>query len=372
MESIATPAAFWALVLVLVCVAAAVLAVPLLRRRPVATAAPAADGWRLARSRGLALALALLLPAAAVGLYLLVGDPGAVAEEAAAEQAQAHGMADLEEAIRTQIAHLAEDPKDAAGWATLGMTYAGIGRWPEAERALAEAYALAPKEAFIVSAYAEALAVQAGRDLSGRPMELVREALELSTQDEKALELAAVYAYQSGEYAQAAYYFRQLLKVLPEDSPYAADIRAAMREAKGRAEEAAFGPPLDTRPADAGGEGAAPAATISGQVELAPDLAGRITGKESLFLVARPVSGGGTPLAGLKTTAGLLPVPFTLDDSLALLPDQPLSQQDNVTLVARISLSGGTEPMPGDLEGEIRSVAVGSQGITLVIDQVRP
>ena len=38
---------------------------------------------------------------------------------------------------------------------------------------------------------------------------------------------------------------------------------------------------------------------------------------------------------------------------------------------ARIALSDAAEPMPGDLEGVIRSVTVGSQRIKLLIDTVR-
>jgi len=105
-------------------------------------------------------------------------------------------------------------------------------------------------------------------------------------------------------------------------------------------------------------------------VELNPALAGKVTGGESIFLFARPVLGGG-PLAGLRTTVDKLPADFTLDDTLAPLPDNPLSSHENVSLGARISLSGGADPTPGDLEGTIRSVTVGSQGVKLVIDTVR-
>lgn len=319
---------------------------------------------------GLAAALAIGLPAAALAGYLLVGSPQVMVEQAQAEAAAAHAEQDIEALIRTQTAHLAEQPDDALAWLALGATYSGLDRWAEAEAAFAKAYALEPKEAFILSAYAEALAINAGRDLSGRPIELVREALQIAPMDEKALELAAIYAFQEREYGKAAYYFRQLLKALPPDSPYADDIRAAMREAKAMSEEAAFGPPLDSRPPADGVHAEAPP-VITGVVEVDPALAEGLTGSEAVFLYARPVSGGGAPVAGLRSTVDQLPIPFTLDDSLAPLPDQALSSLDNVTLIARISRSGAAEPTPGDLEGEILSVRVGSQGVRLVIDRRR-
>ena len=353
---------FWIIATTLAAAAAALVAVPLFK----------------GSSRRIAALLAVVLPAAAVGVYLLVGSPAANVEAApngapaasAAGTPTGHSEQEIEKLIGEQKANLAQKPDDAAAWAALGVTYAGLDRWKEAEEAFAKAYALQPKEALIVSAYAEAMAINAGRDLSGRPMQLVREALELAAQDPKALELAAINAFQQEEYTKAVYYFRQLLKVLPEDSSYAADIAGAMREAKRRAEEAAYGAPLDNRPPTDDVHSVAKG-TISGTVELDPALAGKVTGGESIFLFARPVLGGGGPLAGLRTTVDKLPADFTLDDTLAPLPDNPLSSHENVSLSARISLSGGADPMPGDLEGTIRSVTVGSQGVKLVIDTVR-
>ena len=362
MNEIGSTLPFWAIALAMVAAATAFVCVPLFRRK--------AQGDRPGKSRRIGIALAILLPAMAVATYLLVGSPDVMVEQAVAEETAKHTERDIEDLITKQKEQIAKNPDDAAGWAALGVIYSGLDRWKEAEEALGKAYALQPKEALIVSAYAEALAINAGRDLAGRPMQLVREALELSAQDPKALELAAINAFQQQEYSKATYYFRQLLKVVPEDSSYAADIEAAMREAKRLAEEAAYGPPLDTRPP--GDDVHSPArGTITGTVELAAALASKVTGGEAVFLFARPVSGAGAPVAGLRTTVAQLPAQFTLDDSLAPLPDRGISTHETVSLAARIALSGGAEPMPGDLEGQIRSVTVGSQGVKLVIDTVR-
>lgn len=363
MDTIGSSLPFWAVAAALATIAAALVVVPLFKGNARRTAA----------------LVAVLLPAAAVGVYLLLGMPDASAPTAAsstgtapaeADQPRRQSQEDLEALIAKQRAHVTEKPDDATGWAALGLSYAGTQRWPEAEQAYAKAYALEPKDAFVVSAYAEAVAVNAGRDLAGRPMQLVREALELNDRDAKALELAGINAFQQKEYTKAAYYFRQLLKSLPEDSDYAAEIEAAMRQAKGLAEEGLYGAPVDTRPP--GDAAHAPAwSTITGTIELDPALADKVKGGEALFLFARPVIGDGTPLAGLRTTTDRLPADFRLDDSLSPLPDNPISSQDTVTLTARISFSGSPEPMPGDLEGQIRSVTVGSQKVKLLIDKVR-
>jgi len=419
---IGSPPMFWTLAVVLIVLAAAFVVLPLLRKRTAqaitqgrddanltlyreqlaeleadrtagrltqeqfdqarrelavrlaADTAPSAGAIHGPANRmGWGLALGLALPASALGLYLALGNPDAIVKQAEAEdakQAAQHAAEDIDKAIREQQEKLKANPNDAEGWTALGLALSGMERWPEAEQAFAKAFELKPDDVAVVSAYAEALAVNVGRDLTGRPMELVRKALEMNPRDQKALELAGINAFQQKEYGQAAYYWRQLYKQLPEDSPYAQDIQAAMREAKGLSEEAAFGAPLDQRPPQDATHADAPL-NITGTVELAPGLQEKIAPTDAVFLSARAVSGG-APLATLRATADKLPIPFTLDDSLAMLPDNAISKHETVTIMARISKTGSAEPTTGDLEGRIEAVNVGSQGVKLVIDAVRP
>jgi cytochrome c-type biogenesis protein CcmH len=67
-----------------------------------------------------------------------------------------------------------------------------------------------------------------------------------------------------------------------------------------------------------------------------------------------------------------LPLSFKLDDSLAMIPGNVLSKHRQVVLVARISASGNPIAQPGDLEGRLADVAVGSQDVRLLIDRVLP
>ncbi|MBI4741261.1 MAG: hypothetical protein HY777_06895, partial [Betaproteobacteria bacterium] len=68
--------------------------------------------------------------------------------------------------------------------------------------------------------------------IDGKPMALLARALEINDKEEKALELLGVAAYQNKNFAQAAFYWRQLLKAIPGDSGYARDIAAAAEEAE--------------------------------------------------------------------------------------------------------------------------------------------
>ncbi|MFN0314638.1 MAG: hypothetical protein ACKVQA_06355 [Burkholderiales bacterium] len=49
-----------------------------------------------------------------------------------------------------------------------------------------------------------------------------------------------------------------------------------------------------------------------------------------------------------------------------------LSDFSEVTLVARVSRSGNAQARPGDLEGSIASVKLGTTSLNLVIDRVVP
>lgn len=74
------------------------------------------------------------------------------------------------------------------------------------------------------------------------------------------------------------------------------------------------------------------------------------------------------PLAVVRQPAVDFPVEFTLDDSHAMAPGLQLSQFSSVNVVARISRHGSAESQPGDLEGHLDSVALGSRDLQLVID----
>ena len=248
-------------------------------------------------------------------------------------------------------------------WTFLANAYIARDRWDAAEKAYARAYALMPDTPVVMSGYAEAMAVNAGRDLSGRPIELVREALLLDPEDPKALEMSGIHAYQNHEYSTAGYFWNQLLRQTPEGTPAHAELTGMVRSARALGHTEAFGGP--------GGE-PVDVALIRGRVELAPALAGQAEPGDTVYLFARTATGGAQPLAALRTRLDQLPVEFTLDDSLAVSPDHVLSNHESITLVARVSRHGDAQTRPGDLEGVLESVSVGSLDVRLVIDTVHP
>jgi len=331
-------------------------------------------------SRTLGYTLGAVLPAAALGLYFWLGNPMSLIAIADAQSGSAHpamaaapGEHDFMELVRKVEEKTRANPDDGEAWAMLAKTYGALERWPEALPAFENATRLLPQDASVLSGYAEALAIASGRVLTGRPMELVRKALEIDPDDMKGLELAGIHAYQEQRYAQAAAYFKRLYPLLPPESPYAQEILAAQKETEHLAETGTSG--LDSLasppPADDRTVAVAPGATIKGSIDIAPALKSRLTATDVLFLFARPGQSG-PPVAAVRASASQLPFEFELDDSAAMNPGNTLSQHKQVTLVARVSRSGNPMAQPGDLEGTVADVKVGASGVRIMIDQPRP
>jgi cytochrome c-type biogenesis protein CcmH len=324
------------------------------------------------------LAVALLIPAAALGLYGLLGKPAALAplaQESPGGGNAPHTMSrdQMEEMVERMAEKLEKTPNDAAGWHMLARSYVAIGRLPEAAQAYDRASTLAPKDPQVLADYADTLAMVNGRNLEGRPTDLVIAALKVDPAHPKALSLAGTAAFNRGEFAGAAATWQKLLATLPRESDQARSVAASIAQAQAAATKvpqpsiAAAQPPVD---AGAAAPAAAGPRDIEGRVTIADALKPRLAPGTTLFVFARAVEGPRMPLAIVKVTAGQFPFKFKLDDSSAMAPQFKLSGQTTVMLSARISRSGNATPQSGDLMGSLGPVKVGSRDTKLVIDKV--
>ena len=114
--------------------------------------------------------------------------------------------------------------------------------------------------------------------------------------------------------------------------------------------------------------------TITVNVSLAADLLEKTSPTDTLFIFAKAPSGLPMPLAAVKQEVSDLPMTVTLDDSMAMIPTQKISNFSHVLVSARISKSGNAMPQPGDLIAESRSVSVGQQETIdlLIKDKIWP
>jgi cytochrome c-type biogenesis protein CcmH len=331
-----------------------------------------------AGGRKLGFVMAGAIPVAAFGLYFWLGNPTsliAIAEaqaNPATETMHVPGSHDIGQMIAKVEEKTKADPNDAEAWSILAKTYAAVEKWPEALKAYEKAMTLKPGSPAIMTGYAEALAINNNRNLSGKPMALILKALEQDPNDIKGLELAGIAAFQEKSYAKAAYYFKHLLKQLPPESPYAQDIEQAKKEAERLSHQGMTGLDNLAEAAPAGKERqpATPGAVIHGHVDIAPALKSKVGPQDVIFLFARSGEAG-APVAAIRAPAAGFPLEFELNDAMAMNPANRLSNFKEVSLTARVAKSGDIKGAAGDLEGNLAKVKVGATSIKLVIDTVR-
>lgn len=131
-----------------------------------------------------AVLVALAIPASAVWLYVELGTPAALQGTLAAPQSAAgvrgvpgeHSMTDL---IAGLIRKLQEDPNNLQGWVMLGRSYNALERFAEAREAFGAAARLAPRDVEVLTGLAEATALANDGDLTGKPEEILHQALAI-------------------------------------------------------------------------------------------------------------------------------------------------------------------------------------------------
>jgi cytochrome c-type biogenesis protein CcmH len=295
--------------------------------------AQAARGGRAAL-----VSLGVLLPVAALAVYLVVGNPRAL-------QSPTH---DLEAMVERLAAHLNSNPDDPQGWALLARSYAAMGRFPESADAYAKAAVRAPRDAQLLADFADALAMARGQTLEGEPEKLVQRALEIDPSNLKALALAGTIEFNRRRFAAAAGYWQRMLPHVEPGSEDARIIQGNIAEARQLAGEKVKG--------------------VQGTVSLAPQLKSKAGPDDTVFIYARAAEGPPMPLAVQRIRVRDLPATFSLTDAMAMAPGMNLSAHPRVVVTARVSKSGQANTQAGDLTGASKPVANDASNVAVVID----
>lgn len=315
-----------------------------------------------------ALALVLLMPLGAAGLYTVLGTPAALDPAATREPTRQ----DVEKMVSDLAARMEKNPGDTKGWVVLARSYRAMNRLPEAENAFNKIGDALYQNATLLAEYGDVLATRAMGNFDGKPMEMVERALKLEPENPMALSLAATAAYNRNDFAKAIAYWEQLLKIVPPDSEDANWLTQAIAKTREQTAAPAANPPVaaTSKPKAAGA--AVAGAAVTGRVSLAPALAAKVQPGDTVFIFARNPQGSRMPLAVLRAKASELPLDFQLDDSMAMSPEFKLSSATEVRIEARISKSGSATPGPGDLIGVGPVVKPGASKVVVQIDQARP
>lgn len=323
--------------------------------------------------RQLALILLVLLPVLAVAIYFKVGSPSSVTMPVMPPNAQStpehNAMAgDIEPLLESLKSKLEKSPGDGTGWALLARSYVELRRHSDAVPAYEKAVAAFPGDSQLLADYADALAVTNGHNLTGKPEELVKQALKIDPHNIKALLLAATGAFNRKDFKEAIVFWERLQQDLPADSDILPDVKASLSEAYALS---GIKPPLPSGKPVPSAQKEAPAAGISGTVTIASALASKLDSAATVFVFARATQGSPMPVAIVRTTAKDLPYSYRLDDSTGLMPGNKLSQASEVVLVARISKSGDAKSQAGDLQGKSAAVKPGDK-VDIEINEVVP
>jgi cytochrome c-type biogenesis protein CcmH len=342
---------------------------------PARPNASARRGWL-----GIPVLLVILAGAAYMYFGADSGSPIAVAPKATGDSRSAssgqaaplNALSDeqLERMVVQAANQTRKEPKNASAWAMLAHSYEMLGKFAEAAGAYTRLAQLLPNDAQVLADYADVLAVTNGRSFKGEPFALLKRALDQDPKNAKALVLAGSAYVEEKDYAQAISYLEKA-RSAAKDAAFVRQIDGSIAQAKalsGDTPVAAAAPVVGKAMADAAG--GATAAQVSGRVWLAEDLRARALPQATLFLYARPVDGSRMPVALLRKKASDLPLNFSLDDSMAMVPDVSLSRLPAVVIVARISIKGNVTPAAGDLEGISAPVSVGTKDLKLEITEV--
>jgi cytochrome c-type biogenesis protein CcmH len=326
----------------------------------------------LMSGRAAAITVGIAIPVLSIVLYLVRPNIPSTPPAPPAQATIAKGEKmppDHAQVVEDMAARLELNPNDGNGWSMLGQSYAMMGRYADAVKAYEKAVKLIPNNAQLLVDFADVLAVANDRNLLGKPVDLINQALKLDPNNIKGLALIGSAAFQAKDYAGAIKYWEKMLKLLPPDTPLAKQMTSGVAEARAMIagkKSPSFETGNDKLQTVKGG------AQITGVLTLSKALTSRAAPNDSVFLSAKDMSGAPVPIAVMRATVKDLPLKFTLDDSMSMMPEMKLSNFQVVIISAKISRSGNTKTQSGDLHGEVASVKVGDNDVRVLIDKVAP
>lgn len=342
------------------------------------TAANDATTTRSRTAFGVLLAVVLVLPAAAIGLYAKLGNPAAMYPVAAVPVASNEHGPNMDAAVANLAAKLKQNPDDAEGWLLLGRAYKSMQRFDDARDAVKQAYDRLPDNPDVLVDYAEALALaSADRKLDGQSRELLEKAVKSNPQHQRGLWLLGVSDRQADHHAEAIARWETLLAQMEPGSDAARSVQAQIDEARSAGKLPAGQPAAETKPATA--VVAQPAATpdtgadirLTVTVAIDAKLRAQAPADATVFVFARAASGPPMPLAVQRIKVSDLPTTVTLTEGMGMLPNLKLSQFPQVVIGARVSKTGNAIAQPGDLQTLSKPVDVKSKvSIEVTIDTV--
>jgi cytochrome c-type biogenesis protein CcmH len=178
-----------------------------------------------------AMGLAVLLPMAALAIYLVEGTPSLPSQPFATRDQGARV------AMQTAVAHaqaleqrLAAAPQDRDGWIELGRRWSQLGDSAKAADAYGRAIGLGGADPELTGRYGEALVGANAGTVTDTARAAFERALKLRPSDPRARHFLALANFQAGDDRAALDLWQGLMRDSPADAPWVPSVRQHLTE----------------------------------------------------------------------------------------------------------------------------------------------
>jgi len=191
----------------------------------------ARDGPQDVGSRWAVAVPLVLIAALAFGTYAFLGHPDLPSQPLAERTQQGAGL-DLNSAVKTIEARLAQTPNDLRGWQVIAPVYMQLGRYGDAVTALRHVNALMTPTADSQTDLGEALMMQNGGSVVGEPLELFKKAAALDPGHVRSRFYIAGEETRTGDNVAAVRDWTALIAMAKGDEPWVVTARKGLAQAE--------------------------------------------------------------------------------------------------------------------------------------------
>lgn len=218
-------------------------------------------------TRWVALAVVLLVPAGALGLYMQIGAPNMPDAPLDARLSADPAKMDMATILAKLERTVAADPKDGRGWALLARLYSRMGRPEDSAEAFRKEIALLGPSEERLSGLGEDETVAANGHVTPAALGHFELAAKLDAKSPRARYYLGLAAEQGGDKTRAVSVWKGIVADGPADAPWIPTIKARIAAAGG---EPAPLPPMAGGAAPAAGDGDAGQAKMAAAVAAMP------------------------------------------------------------------------------------------------------
>lgn len=271
--------------------------------------------------------VAILLPIFTIGVYQNLSNYTPTSKVATINSTPLS----LEESAAKLKQHLQENPKDVESWKMLGLSYFELNKIQESIKAYEQAYQIDPKDPRLLVEYASTMISANDDQFTGRPVELIKQALEIDPNAPDALYLAGMFAVSVQDFELAKALWSKALSALPEQSSDRQALVSILQELS-RVESGNI------------------SNTVTVNVKISDAVLSARSPEDFLMIYAKAAQGRPMPIAIQKLPIKAFTGQVVLSDMNSIMSEKLLSQHDQALIVVRISTTGSAMKQPDDLQ----------------------